>query len=86
LRCTPTDNTHKLANFFSPYLTVSFDEYTSDSFYRSEVYTTIENYLNDKSSMEARGMKADYIEDGKSLLLNLDDNEEIVDHYHGVQV
>ncbi|KAJ8430394.1 hypothetical protein Cgig2_000226 [Carnegiea gigantea] len=75
--------THKLANFFSPYLTISFDEYTSDSFCRSEVYTTIENYLNDKSSMEARGMKADYIEDGKSLLLSLDENEEIVDHYHG---
>lgn len=78
--------THKLVNYFSPYLAITFAEYTNDRFNRSEVYTTIETYLSDKSSMEARSMKADYIKNGKSLLLSLGDNEEVVDQYCGVQV
>lgn len=77
--------THKLANYFSPYLDITFHEY-NNRFNRSEAYTAIQNYLGDKSSSKAKSMNADYIQDGKSLLLKLGDNEEITDEYNGVQV
>lgn len=78
--------THKFVNYLSPYLAITFDEYNNDRFNRSKVYITIENYLGDKSSMDARSMKADYIRDGKSLLFSLGENEEVMDVYHGVKV
>ncbi|KAH9613707.1 hypothetical protein KSS87_021770 [Heliosperma pusillum] len=77
---------HKLLSYFSPYLDITFDEYNDDRFSRNEIYSTIQNYLSDKSSMEAKSMKADYIKDGKSLLLSLGDNEEVLDEYKGVKV
>lgn len=78
--------THKFANYFSPYLDITFDEHTDDRFNRSEVYIAIQNYLSDKSSMEARSMKADYMNDSKSLLLKLGENEEVMDDYLGFLV
>ncbi|KNA12944.1 hypothetical protein SOVF_120510 [Spinacia oleracea] len=77
--------THKFANYFSPYLDITFNEYTG-RFTRSEAYTAIQNYLSDKSSAKAKSMNADYIQDSKSLLLKLGDNEEIMDVYDGIQV
>ncbi|CAO2816236.1 unnamed protein product [Amaranthus hypochondriacus] len=76
----------KLVNYLSPYVDIVFDEYTDDQFNRSEVYVAIQNYLSDKSSIEARRMKADYVKDSKSLLMKLGENEEIRDDYLGVLV
>ncbi|KAK9668713.1 hypothetical protein RND81_13G080500 [Saponaria officinalis] len=76
----------KIVQLFLPYLDITFDEYTSDRFNRSEIYTTIQNYLSDRSSTDAKSMKADYIKDSKSLLLSLGDNEEVLDEYNGVKV
>lgn len=78
--------THKLVNYFSPSLDITFHEYTNDRFNRSDAYNAIQNYLGDKSSVEAKSMNADYIQDGKSLLMKLGDNEEIMDVYQGVQL
>uniref|UniRef100_A0A803MJI6 AAA+ ATPase domain-containing protein n=1 Tax=Chenopodium quinoa TaxID=63459 RepID=A0A803MJI6_CHEQI len=77
--------THKLASYFSPYLDITFDEY-SNRFNRNEAYDAIQSYLGDKSSTEAKSMNADYDEDAKSLLIKLGNNEEIMDEYNGVQV
>ncbi|KAL9247735.1 hypothetical protein vseg_021136 [Gypsophila vaccaria] len=78
--------THRLFSYFSSYLDITFDEYTSDRFNRSEIFTTIQNYLSERSSTDAKSMKADYIKDSKSLLLSLGDNEEVLDEYKGVKV
>ncbi|GAB4858469.1 hypothetical protein Ancab_009943 [Ancistrocladus abbreviatus] len=76
----------KLVNFLSPYLHITFEEFTDDYFDRSEIYTNIETYLSESSSMKARRLKANFVKDGKSLILSIADNEEVTDDYKGVKL
>ncbi|GAB4858479.1 hypothetical protein Ancab_009953 [Ancistrocladus abbreviatus] len=76
----------KLVNFLSPYLHITFDEFTHDYFDRSEIYTNIETYLSESSSMKARRLKANFVKGGKSLILSIADNEEVTDEYKGVKL
>lgn len=78
--------TEKLVRFFSPYHDITFEEYTGERFARSEAYTTIDTYLSEKTSEKARGLKGNFVKDGKALVLGLADNEEVTDVFDGVKV
>ncbi|CAO2816238.1 unnamed protein product [Amaranthus hypochondriacus] len=78
--------TEKLVRFFSPYHDITFEEYTGERFDRSEAYITIETYLSEKTSEKARGLKGNFVKDGKALVLGLADNEEVTDVFDGVKV
>ncbi|XP_021771100.1 AAA-ATPase ASD, mitochondrial-like [Chenopodium quinoa] len=78
--------TERFVKVVNPYNHISFDEYAGGRFKRSEAYTTIETYLSERTSNKARGLKANFIKDSKSLVLGLADNEEVTDEYQGVKV
>uniref|UniRef100_A0A803MJI8 AAA+ ATPase domain-containing protein n=1 Tax=Chenopodium quinoa TaxID=63459 RepID=A0A803MJI8_CHEQI len=77
--------TERIVRFFSPYLHITFEEYTGERFSRSEAYITIQTYLSEKTSDKARGLKGNFVKDGKALVLGLADNEEVTDVYQGVK-
>uniref|UniRef100_A0A7C9DAP8 Adenosinetriphosphatase n=1 Tax=Opuntia streptacantha TaxID=393608 RepID=A0A7C9DAP8_OPUST len=77
----------RLVRFFSPYLQITFDEYTGEWFHRSKVYATIQTYLSENTSRKARRLKATHFYgDGKDLVLGLADNELVSDEFRGVTV
>lgn len=78
--------TERVVRFFSPYITITIDEFTGERFNRSQIFTTIETYLSEMTSMEARGLKASFVKDGKALMLGLGDNEEVTDKFRGAKV
>ncbi|XP_021856075.1 AAA-ATPase At3g28580 [Spinacia oleracea] len=77
---------HRFVTTFSPYLQITVDEYTGERFNRCEAYTTIETYLSEKASEQARRFKGSFVKDGKTLVLGLANNEEVIDEYQGVKV
>ncbi|KAK9116949.1 hypothetical protein Sjap_015896 [Stephania japonica] len=74
------------ANLFNPCTSISFYEYTGERYQRNQVYVDIETYLTSNSSQLARRLKADVVDDGKDLVLSMDDYEEITDIYQGVEL
>ena len=78
--------TNKIVGFVYPYIQITFQEYSGDRFKRSEVYLDIQNYLSANSSNHAKRLKAQDIKDSKSLVLSLDDNEEVTDEFQGVKL
>lgn len=42
--------------------------------------------MSERISTKARGLKANFVKDGKALVLGLADNEEVTDEYQGVQL
>ncbi|PON59450.1 Spastin [Parasponia andersonii] len=77
---------NKILGFVYPYIQISFHEYSGERFKRSEVYEAIQNYLSANSSSRAKRLKAHDIKDSKSLVLSLDDNEEVNDEFQGVKL
>ncbi|EEF44983.1 AAA-ATPase ASD, mitochondrial [Ricinus communis] len=78
--------TRKLVAYVYPYLQITFHEYTGERLKRSELYANIQNYLSATSSTTAKRLKADVVKDGQSLILSMDDHEEITDEYNGIKV
>ncbi|XP_068303395.1 AAA-ATPase ASD, mitochondrial-like [Pyrus communis] len=78
--------TQKLVSFVYPYIQISFDEFTNDFRKRSEIYSAIQSYLSAKSSTGAKRLKAHDVKDSKSLVLGMDDNEEVTDEFQGVKL
>lgn len=78
--------TERVVRFFSPYLNITFAEFTGERFNRSEAYITIETYLSEKTSEKARGLKGNFVKGGKDLVLGIADNEEVTDEYNGIKV
>ncbi|CAI0402540.1 unnamed protein product [Linum tenue] len=77
----------KLTAIFYPYIQITFPEFTADRLKRSEAYVTIQNYLTAHSSASAKRLKADVVKDStQSVLLSMDDHEEVVDVFDGVKV
>ncbi|XP_023522825.1 AAA-ATPase ASD, mitochondrial-like [Cucurbita pepo subsp. pepo] len=77
---------HKLTGFLYPYITITFPEYTGERLRRSEAFSAIQNYLASRSSIRANRMRAEAVKDSKSLILSMDDNEEVIDEFEGVQI
>ncbi|KZV27331.1 hypothetical protein F511_02440 [Dorcoceras hygrometricum] len=74
-------------NFLSPYIQVTFNEFTGERLMRSDAYSSIETYLSSTSSAQARRMKADIVKNSSTpLVLTMDDNEEVADVYKGVKI
>ena len=78
--------THKLVNWVNPYVVVVFPEFTGEQLRRSELYAYIQNYLTRHATSRARRLKADSIKDSQSLMLSMDDSEEVTDEFKGVKV
>lgn len=77
---------HKVFNYFYPYIQIKFNEFTGERLMRCEAHSAIETYLSANSSMQAKRLKADMLKNGRSLALSLDDHEEVTDEYKGVKV
>ena len=86
LRRNLSKYTNKITGYVYPYIHITFHEYTGDRFKRSEVYLAIQTYLSANSSNHAKRLKAHDIKDSKSLVLSLDDNEEVTDEFQGVKL
>ncbi|XP_059670257.1 AAA-ATPase ASD, mitochondrial-like [Cornus florida] len=76
----------KLVTFVYPYIQIIFHEYSGDGFQRSKVYTDIQTYLSANSSSGAKRLKADVMKDSESLVLSMDDNEEVPDEFKGIKL
>ncbi|RVW46651.1 AAA-ATPase ASD, mitochondrial [Vitis vinifera] len=76
----------KLVSFVYPYIQITFQEFSENRFRRSEAYAAIENYLSANSSARAKRLKADIIKDSQSVVLSMDDHEEVTDEFQGVKL
>nr|TKS11556.1 hypothetical protein D5086_0000072370 [Populus alba] len=52
----------------------------------SEAYSAIENYLGSRSSTQAKRLKADVVKNSQSVVLSMDDYEEVGDEFQGVKL
>ncbi|XP_057996968.1 AAA-ATPase ASD, mitochondrial-like [Hevea brasiliensis] len=76
----------KLLGLVYPYLQITFHEYTGERLKRSEFYSAIQNYLSANSSTNAKKLKADVVKDNHSVVLTMDDHEEVTDDFNGIKI
>ncbi|KAF3593093.1 hypothetical protein DY000_02025757 [Brassica cretica] len=78
----------RLFSRFYPYIQIKFHEYSGEHFKRSESKATsgIQSYLSKDSSLRAKKLKANTTKGSKSLVLSMDDREEITDEFESVTV
>ncbi|KAK3010062.1 hypothetical protein RJ639_012652 [Escallonia herrerae] len=77
---------HKFLSLFYPYIKITFDEYPSDGYERCKAFAAIERYLAANSSATAKRLKANLVKNSKSLVLSMDDYEEISEKYEGAKL
>ncbi|XP_043714527.1 AAA-ATPase At3g28580-like, partial [Telopea speciosissima] len=65
---------------------ISFHEHSGGRFSRNKAYTSIEAYLSTHFSSQAKRLKADITTNSTKLVLNLDNHEEVTDHFEGVKI
>lgn len=76
----------RLMAYFYPYIQIRFNEFTGERLTRSEAYSAIENYLSSTTSMQAKRLKAEIGKNNQSLVLSMDDHEEVGDEFKGVRL
>lgn len=76
----------KLKRFIYPYIEITIPEYEGNGFERSKAYLAIERYLNKISSEQARRLKANIIHDCQSIVLSMEDHEEVTDEFQGIKL
>ncbi|CAH2045054.1 unnamed protein product [Thlaspi arvense] len=77
----------KMIGWISSKVRIKFTEYTEDGgLKRSENYDAIRNYLSTNSAARAQRLKANESRNSKSLVLSMDDHEEVEDEFEGVKV
>ncbi|CAG7888632.1 hypothetical protein BRARA_A02432 [Brassica rapa] len=76
----------RFINLFYPYIQIKFFEYSGERFERNDDYATIQNYLSKDSSSRAKKLRANTSKGSKSVVLSMDDHEEITDEFKGVKV
>ncbi|KAG4119324.1 hypothetical protein ERO13_D11G072100v2 [Gossypium hirsutum] len=76
----------RLLSFVYPYIQITLDEFTGERLMRSEAYSAIESYLSSTSSSQAKRLKADIVKNNRSLVLSMDDHEEVADEFQGVKL
>lgn len=74
----------KLANLLYPYVEIRFFEYIGDYMRSNEAFSSIEHYLTSKSSNQAKKLKGEFLR--KSLVLKMDEHEEVYDEFQGIKV
>ncbi|CAK7351313.1 unnamed protein product [Dovyalis caffra] len=75
----------KFVTFVSPYIEITFHEFTGERLKRSDAYFAIQNYLSTNSTKNAKKLKADVVKDSQSVVLSMDDYEEVTDVFNGVK-
>ncbi|XP_010450740.1 PREDICTED: AAA-ATPase ASD, mitochondrial [Camelina sativa] len=76
----------RLVGLVYPYLQITFHEYSGQRFKRSDVYDAIQSYLSKDSSSRAKKLTANRVKGNNSIVLSMDDHEEITDEFEGVKV
>ncbi|KAJ6767375.1 NUCLEOSIDE TRIPHOSPHATE HYDROLASE SUPERFAMILY PROTEIN putative-RELATED [Salix purpurea] len=79
-------NFRKLVNFVNPYVEITFLEYTGERLKRSDAFLAIQNYLSTSSTQNARKLMADVANDSQSVVLSMQEHEEVTDVFNGVNV
>ncbi|KAI3756204.1 hypothetical protein L1987_56021 [Smallanthus sonchifolius] len=78
---------NKVVSYVYPYVEITFHEYQVDSWFeRSKAFESIERYLSTNSSKRAQRLKANVIKDSESVVLSMDENEEVTDEFNGIQI
>ncbi|KAI6671213.1 hypothetical protein NL676_006098 [Syzygium grande] len=77
---------HKAVGYVYPYIQIKFPEFAGERLERCKAYTAIQNYLTASATARARRLKADSVKDSQSLVLSMDENEEVVDEFEGVKL
>ncbi|XP_022003862.1 AAA-ATPase ASD, mitochondrial [Helianthus annuus] len=77
---------NKVIGYVYPYVQITFHEYHSEYFERSKAYAAIERYLSANSSNRAKRLKANVVKDCESVVLSMDDYEEVTDEFNGVKI
>ncbi|KAK7394547.1 hypothetical protein VNO78_15078 [Psophocarpus tetragonolobus] len=78
---------HKIIGFLSPYIHITFPEFSGEHLKRSVLFTAIQTYLIENSSQLATKLKAEPANDThKQFLLSMDDNEQITEIYKGAKL
>lgn len=76
----------RLVTLVYPYIQITFHELTGERLMRSEAYSAIENYLSSRASTQAKRLKADIGKNNHSLVLSMDDHEEVAEDFRGVKL
>ncbi|KAK6233101.1 hypothetical protein SCA6_003174 [Theobroma cacao] len=76
----------RLKNYFFHSIRITFDEFTSGLYYRSDAYIAIEYYLSSKSATRATRLKAESYKRKASLLFSSDHYEDIEDEFESIKV
>ncbi|XP_021905171.1 AAA-ATPase ASD, mitochondrial-like [Carica papaya] len=87
LRSSIEKYSQRFVSFVYPYIQITFTEFTGERLMRSEAYSAIETYLSSISSTQAKRLKADIVKNSnQSLVLSMDDHEEVADEFNGVKL
>ncbi|KAH9676277.1 AAA-ATPase ASD [Citrus sinensis] len=76
----------KLFRILYPYIEMTFHEFSGDRLKRSEAFSAIQNYLSTTASLHATRFKADVVKDSQSIVLSMDDRQEVTDEFKGIKV
>ncbi|KAI5672123.1 hypothetical protein M9H77_12487 [Catharanthus roseus] len=76
----------KLKSIIYPYIQITFHEYQGDGFDRSKAYMSVGRYLDKNSSKQAKRLKATVVQDSESIVLSMQDHEEITDECQGIKL
>ncbi|WJX95444.1 hypothetical protein P8452_76764 [Trifolium repens] len=77
---------HRIMDYFYPYIRISFHEFLGDRLKRSDAYGAVEAYLSANTSKSAKRLKAEIGKDSTNLVLTMDEYERVTDDYKGVKV
>ncbi|KAD4178547.1 hypothetical protein R6Q59_022145 [Mikania micrantha] len=78
---------NKLVSYVYPYVEITFHEYQVDSWFeRSKAFVSIERYLSTNSSNKAKRLKASVVKDCESVVLSMDEYEEVTDDFNGIRI
>lgn len=81
-----TKNFHRIVRYVYPYVQITVPEYSGERLKRSEAYVAIESYLSSSCSQRASKLKADFGKDSETLVLSMDEHEEVTDEYEGAKL
>lgn len=77
----------KVVSYIYPYVEITFPEYQVDTWFeRSKAFISIERYLSTNSSDSAKKLKAKVVKDCESVVLSMDDYQEVTDEFQGIKV
>uniref|UniRef100_A0A2P2Q3F1 Uncharacterized protein MANES_15G175500 n=1 Tax=Rhizophora mucronata TaxID=61149 RepID=A0A2P2Q3F1_RHIMU len=93
-QCCPNELRHHMENYYHriftfvhPYIQITVNEFLGERFRSIEAFSSIENYLSSIASRQAKRLKVtDEVKTTQSLVLSMDDSEEVADKFEDVEV